>query len=74
MNRDRWLSLISPIVLLALWELAVALGWLNRVFYPPPSEVFVTLAHLETSGDLGRDVGEGDQHEPAEVQEGMRDL
>lgn len=52
MARNRALSLLSPIVLLALWELAVAVGWLNRVFYPPPSEVFATLQRLALSGEL----------------------
>ena len=52
MNRERALSLFSPIVLLGAWELAVQLGWLNRIFYPPPSQVFVTLAALAASGEL----------------------
>lgn len=52
MNRDRLLSLLSPIILLALWELAVQIGWLNRVFYPPPSQVFATLGRLAASGEL----------------------
>ncbi|HEU5086049.1 MAG TPA: ABC transporter permease subunit, partial [Roseiflexaceae bacterium] len=56
MNRNRLLSLVSPVVLLALWELAVALGWLNRIFYPPPSETLATLLRLVSSGDLARDV------------------
>ena len=55
--RDRALSLLSPIALLLAWEGAVALGWLNRIFYPPPSEVLVTLADLAASGQLARDVG-----------------
>ena len=57
MNRSRWLSLLSPIALIALWELAVQVGWLNRVFYPPPSEVFVTLGDLIQSGQIFSDVG-----------------
>lgn len=57
MNRNRLLSLLSPIVLLALWEVAVQLGWLNRVFYPPPSEVFATLSRLVSSGKLFQDIG-----------------
>jgi 1,4-dihydroxy-2-naphthoate octaprenyltransferase len=57
MNRDRILSILSPVILLGAWELAVALGWLNRIFYPPPSQVFVTLAALVASGDLFRDAG-----------------
>ncbi len=52
MNRNRWLNLLSPLLLLLLWELAVQLGWLNRLFYPPPSEVLVTLWKNLTSGQL----------------------
>ncbi len=56
MKRDRLLSLLSPILLLGAWEAAVALGWLNRIFYPPPSQVSVTLVELAASGQLLRDV------------------
>ncbi|MCU0491732.1 MAG: 1,4-dihydroxy-2-naphthoate octaprenyltransferase [Chloroflexaceae bacterium] len=55
--KTRWLSILSPILLLAAWEAAVALGWLNRIFYPPPSEVFATLGRLVASGQLLNDVG-----------------
>ncbi|HEX8597428.1 MAG TPA: 1,4-dihydroxy-2-naphthoate octaprenyltransferase [Chloroflexia bacterium] len=55
--RNRWLSLLSPLLLVALWELAVQVGWLNRVFIPPPSEVFVALGELIQSGQLFRDLG-----------------
>jgi 1,4-dihydroxy-2-naphthoate octaprenyltransferase len=57
MNRNRALSLLSPLLLLALWEGAVRLGWLNRIFIPPPSEVFVTFGRLAASGELFRDIG-----------------
>lgn len=57
MSRNRWLSLLSPILLIALWEGAVQLGWLNRIFIPPPSEVFSTLGDLIASGQLFRDIG-----------------
>ncbi len=57
MNKNRLLSLLSPLLLLALWETAVRVGWLNRVFYPPPSEVFVTLGRLVADGSLFRDIG-----------------
>ncbi len=56
MNQNRLISLISPLLLLALWELAVWLGWLNRIFFPPPSEVLVTLGELAASGRLLQDV------------------
>jgi 1,4-dihydroxy-2-naphthoate polyprenyltransferase len=56
MTRERLLSLLSPVVLLGAWELAVAAGWLNQIFFPPPSQVFVTLAELAASGELLRNV------------------
>lgn len=57
MNRNRILSIASPILLIALWELAVALGWLNRIFFPPPSEVLTTLVALARSGELFANLG-----------------
>ena len=57
MTHNRWLSLLSPLMLLALWELAVQVGWLNRIFFPPPSEVFVALGELITTGQIFRDTG-----------------
>ncbi len=57
MNRNRWLSLLSPLVLLGLWELAVQIGWINRIFLPPPSEVFHTLSELIATGQIFRDTG-----------------
>lgn len=57
MNHNRWISLLSPLLLLGLWEAAVQLGWLNRVFYPPPSAVFVTLSELVANGQIFRAVG-----------------
>jgi 1,4-dihydroxy-2-naphthoate octaprenyltransferase len=56
MNYHRWLTLLSPALLLATWELAVQLGWLNRIFYPPPSEVLVTLWVLLLNGQLVAEV------------------
>ncbi|NJL32873.1 MAG: UbiA family prenyltransferase, partial [Chloroflexaceae bacterium] len=57
MNRNRWLTLVSPLLLLALWELAVWAGWLNPVFYPPPSEVLVTFWEQLVSGELLAHIG-----------------
>jgi 1,4-dihydroxy-2-naphthoate octaprenyltransferase len=56
MRSSRSLSVLSPIILLALWELAVQVGWLNRIFYPPPSEVLATLWRLLLNGQLLTDV------------------
>ncbi len=57
MNRGRWLTLVSPLVLLLVWELAVQVGWLNPIFYPPPSLVLVTLWELLLNGQLLTDLG-----------------
>ncbi len=57
MTRNRALSIFSPIALLALWELAVRIGWLNPIFYPPPSEVLVTFWRLLVNGELLSNVG-----------------
>lgn len=57
MTRNRTLSIFSPLLLLALWEVAVQVGWLNRIFYPPPSEVFTTFWRLFASGELLHHIG-----------------
>ena len=55
-NRYRWLSFATPLALIGMWELAVQLGWLNRIFYPPPSEVVVTFGRMVADGSLWHDV------------------
>ncbi len=57
MSRNRWLSLLSPVLLIALWELAVQAGWFDRRFIAPPSEVFETLRKMVEDGSLFRNVG-----------------
>ncbi len=56
-GRGRWLSLLSPLFLVLLWEFAVQVGWLNRIFYPPPSEVFATLGRMVQSGEIFQNTG-----------------
>jgi len=57
MSRNRWLSLISPLLLIGLWELAVQAGWFDRRFIAPPSEVFDRLGKLIADGSLFHNVG-----------------
>jgi 1,4-dihydroxy-2-naphthoate octaprenyltransferase len=57
MTRNRWLSLLSPLLLLAVWELSVRAGWLDARFYPPPSRIFGTLGTLVENGSIFRDMG-----------------
>ena len=33
------LSILSPIVLLAVWEIASMFGWVNTQFFPAPSSI-----------------------------------
>lgn len=55
MNRrlaERLLSLIAPIVLLALWELAARVGWLNPQFFPAPTSIVGTFRLLWERGTV----------------------
>jgi ABC-type nitrate/sulfonate/bicarbonate transport system permease component len=54
-NRDRLINIISPIVLLLLWELAVRTALLDARFFPAPSKVADTFVVLIENGSLGRD-------------------
>ena len=56
MTQNRWLSWLSPLLLLLLWEGAVQLSVLNRIFVPPPSEVVVALVDGLIDGSLVADV------------------
>jgi NitT/TauT family transport system permease protein len=46
-------KLISPLLLLVIWEVAVRLEWLDPRLIAPPSIVFVELWRLIVSGELG---------------------
>ena len=56
MAQNRWLSWLSPLLLLVLWEGAVQASILNRIFVPPPSEVVVALVDGLVDGSLVDDV------------------
>src|SRR3972149_6097957 len=51
------LGIISPILILALWEGLVRAGRLNALFFPPPTVVFQTMYRMTLSGDLPAEVG-----------------
>jgi ABC-type nitrate/sulfonate/bicarbonate transport system permease component len=51
-NRDRLISLASPIVLLLLWEGLVRAGVLDARFFPAPSNIFDTFVALVRDGSL----------------------
>jgi NitT/TauT family transport system permease protein len=54
-NRDRLLSVLSPIVLLVLWEIAVRVGLLDARFFPAPTVILETMVGLIKDGSLWRD-------------------
>ncbi len=53
---QRLLALLSPLVLVGLWEVAARSGLLNAVFFPPPSGVLGALKAVTLSGDLPLDL------------------
>ena len=50
--KDRWLGVVSPVVLLVLWEVAARVGWIDARFFPAPSAIFEKLVALAASGEL----------------------
>src|SRR4029450_9410741 len=49
---EHWMTIASPIALLALWEWASATGLLRAVFFPRPSTIAVHLRDLAADGTL----------------------
>jgi len=51
-TRDRLLSVISPLALLALWEFCARFGFIDTRFFPAPSSVVSTMVEMLRSGEL----------------------
>ena len=51
-DRDRILSIASPIGLLLVWEIAARFGFIDTRFFPAPSSILTFLWDLLLSGDL----------------------
>ena len=51
-DRDRILSIASPIGLLLIWEIAARAGAIDTRFFPAPSSVFALLIEMLKSGEL----------------------
>lgn len=49
---ERIISIISPLLLLILWELAVRLSLLDARFFPAPTSIAGTFGHLIATGEL----------------------
>lgn len=54
---DRWLPAGAVLIALALWELAACLGWISQLFFPPPSEIGITVGQLWSDGELPGNLG-----------------
>jgi ABC-type nitrate/sulfonate/bicarbonate transport system permease component len=51
-TRDRLLNVMSPLVLLIVWELCARFDLIDTRFFPAPSSVLVTLVGMVRSGEL----------------------
>ena len=49
---ERLISIVSPVLLLVVWEAVGRLGLVDTRFFPPPSAIAETFAKLVTSGEL----------------------
>ena len=51
-NVERFLSVISPIMLLLLWQFGAAVGWIDTRFFPSPAAIFEEAYAMILSGEL----------------------
>jgi len=50
--RDRLIGLLSPALLLLLWEGCAQVGWIDQRFFPAPSRIVASFLRLSSSGEL----------------------
>ena len=55
--RDLLLSVLSPVLLLTLWEAGARMGWVDVRFFPAPSAILRELIEMLASGELWGHVG-----------------
>lgn len=55
-QRDVALSVLTPVVLLAIWEMAARLGWIDARLFSPPTKIIAQGAQMVTSGRLWGDL------------------
>ena len=48
----RWLPLLGPLMLLALWQLMISAHWVKPVLLPPPADTLAHLVGVFGSGDI----------------------
>jgi len=54
---SRFKSVLSPLLLLALWEICARMGWIEVRFFPAPSTIFIRFAELVQTYEFWRDLG-----------------
>jgi 1,4-dihydroxy-2-naphthoate octaprenyltransferase len=50
--KERWLQLVSPVILLVIWEILARIGVLDPRFFSMPSEILARLIELLQDGTL----------------------
>jgi NitT/TauT family transport system permease protein len=53
-NSERLINVLSPIVLLVLWEFAARVSFIDTRFFPPPTKIGEKLIYLLGTGELER--------------------
>lgn len=56
-NKERALAVLSPLAVLALWQLASDMGWTNQRYVPSPLTIAQAGWDLALSGRLALDIG-----------------
>jgi ABC-type nitrate/sulfonate/bicarbonate transport system permease component len=51
-KREQMLGILSPVLLILLWEAAARLAWIDTRFFPAPTSVMSTFGELIQSGEL----------------------
>ena len=49
---ENTISVLSPLVLLLLWEILARIGFIDTRFFPAPSSIFTSLIAMTVSGEL----------------------
>lgn len=55
-TRDALLAVLTPVVLLLLWQIAAKMGWIDARLFTPPSEIFARGWELSVNGELWANV------------------
>jgi ABC-type nitrate/sulfonate/bicarbonate transport system permease component len=55
-NWETWVALCSAVLLVAIWQVSINLGWLHSVFFPAPSAILRSAVDMLRKGELQSDV------------------